>query len=419
MGLGVFYKAPLPRRGLLKKPVSVTTLWRQISALGLEAVEQAGKPLTDWYASREAGDRLLIGIVPFEEDIEFSIRDGHVHVSAKTSGAGPGYHELVVGLLDTLEKKADLVWTANGKEDGDDTGYRTRRDSAALRHAMAKQLAGIASAVVKQEAEGALLNMATDDVPSVRSFAASPLGEWSKEWMERAAREEGASLLEMAEEFFPWWESGLTPNNLAKFGKVVCWTAVRWVKPTAAEEHAIRIALACFDQAQRGGARVPEREAAELARLLAADVKPDVPPEPQGIGFRRHDFSVSLPGRWALQVPGYFHEEIEDEGTSQVYWFGSRTIRASTLRFNAERSREDVLRTLLDGQGKPVENLSDGVIGGANTIWSDADECFVTLVCLVGNGSVCSLSFAHPEERDREWALKVAATAKHRAPEPA
>ena len=26
--------------------------------------------------------------------------------------------------------------------------------------------------------DGALLNMSTDDVPSVRSFAASPLGEW-------------------------------------------------------------------------------------------------------------------------------------------------------------------------------------------------------------------------------------------------
>jgi hypothetical protein len=128
---------------------------------------------------------------------------------------------------------------------------------------------------------------------------------------------------------------------------------------------------------------------------------------------------VSLPGHWALQVPGYYHEELEDEGTSQVYWFGDRTIRASTLRFNTSRSREDVLQTLLEGAGKPVENLSDGVIGAANTIWSDADECFVTLVCLVGTGSVCSLTFAHPDEQDREWALKVAATAKHRASEPA
>ena len=143
MGLGVLFRAPLPRRGWLKKPVAIEKLWSEVAELGAEAVKQHGSPLTDWYSSHEAADRLWLRVVPFEEDVELCVRDGVVEVSAKTSGAGPGYHEFVVGLLDLLENRAGLVWEpASGEDSGDETGYRQHRDGHALRMEMSRQLAG-------------------------------------------------------------------------------------------------------------------------------------------------------------------------------------------------------------------------------------------------------------------------------------
>jgi hypothetical protein len=418
MGLGFVYRAPLPRRGLERRALSIAALWREVREIALAAVQQTGSPLSDWYSSRQDDRHLSLSFLPFEEDVEFAARDGFVEVFAKTSGAGPGYHEFLVDLLDMIEQRAGLAWSGDGDGDeyGDETQYRARRSTEALRAAMAEQFSALSSIVVDEIGGGALLNMSVDDTPEVTAFAASPLGEWSKEWFERAARAEGEHLFAMAEEFFPWWETGLTARNLTKFGNALCWTAVRWVKPeTAAEEQVIRSALECFEQAGRLGAKsLPELEIYELRRLLAAEAEPDVAPNPRGIGFRRRTFNVLLPGGWALKVPGYYHEDVEDEGATQVYWFGDRTIRASALRFGASASPEGILATATSRRGSALDDLHEGLTGSAHTEWSDSDQCFLTHASLVSERSLLSLTFAHDAEPDREWAYGVARSAKHR-----
>jgi hypothetical protein len=134
------------------------------------------------------------------------------------------------------------------------------------------------------------------------------MGEWTEEWIRNVASAEGNDRFKLAEEFFSWWSGEIGAKERANFGKVLCWTAVRWVRPeTQLEEQAIRVALECLERAQRDGAAgVSEREMGELRRLLEPDAEADAVPPSSGIGFRRRELNMSLPGQWTLRVPGYY-----------------------------------------------------------------------------------------------------------------
>jgi hypothetical protein len=417
MGLGLLFKARVPRRGWLKRPAESGELLRAIAELGAQAAAKAGRPLKDWYSSHEAGARLWLNVLPFEENVELGISDDVVEVSAKTSGAGPGYHEFVVELLELWQKKLELDWQPESDEAGDETGYWQHRSRESLRAAMAKQLKGVANVIVERIGAGVMLNMPVDAVPSSRAFASSPMGEWSEAWIRRVASAEGDESLVLAEQFYPWWGSGIGPKELANFGRVLCWTAVRWVKPeTEPEEDAMRVALECLERALQAGIEgIPERELGELRQLSAPDVDAPAIPRADGVGFRRRELEVSLPGRWTLRVPGYFHEQMEDDGALQVYWFGNRTVRASTLSFRGSGSAEEVLEVATKGQAQPFGGVAEGLIGGIQTSWDAQDECYLTRVSLVARDSLCILTFAHVDEADREWAMGLARSAKYRA----
>jgi hypothetical protein len=148
-----------------------------------------------------------------------------------------------------------------------------------------------------------------------------------------------AEAVALAEDYFPWWNRELSGDEFAKFGMVVCWNDVRWVSPVGdAEELALGTALECFEQARAVGTRreIPELLRAELTRLASPDA-PTHPPGPEGVGYRRRVVTVSLPGDWEVEVPGYFHDAVEDEGGTLVYWLEPRTLRASTLSFESKR----------------------------------------------------------------------------------
>ena len=422
MGLGILFRSPVPRRGWLKKEVPVEELWQKIAQLAAQAVGRAGSPLKDWYWSHKDGDRLWLNILPFEENVGLHIADNTVEVSAKTSGAGPGYHEFVVELLDLWKEKLDLNWKPEGDEDdGDETGYWQHRNRELLCERMAHQLKSVAKVIVEHIGAGAMLNMPTDAVPSSRAFASSPMGEWTEEWIRRTASADGDNRLDLAEQFYPWWGNGIGAKELANFGRVLCWTTVRWVRPeTTLEEQAIRVAIECLERAQQGGVvGIPELEMSELRRLLEPDADAHAVPSPSGIGFRRRELEMSLPGQWTLRVRGYFHEQTEDNGALQVYWFSGRTIRASTLNFEATRSPKEVLEIATKGKGQSLESLAEGLIGAVETTWDDSDECYLTHISLAGTGSLCMLTFAHTNEADRDWAIEVLSLRSRGLPSPA
>ena len=333
MGLGVMYRAEL-QRGSSDDLIAVDELWEEVGEVVSQLASDLGSPIEDWFWHHASGDHMWISVVPFAENIELFVDAGAVVFSAKTSGAGPGYHEFVVAILDELEVELGLAWSF-GEDEGDETGFRESRETAELRRTMAGQARGLARMVIESMGQGTLVNMGLDFRPKVRGFAASPLGEWSAEWFDRLAAATDAEALALAEDFFPWWNRELSGDEFAKFGMVVCWNDVRWVSPVGdAEELAIGTALDCFEQARELGTRleIPELVRAELKRLASPDA-PTHAPGPEGVGYRRRMVTVSLPGHWELEVPGYFHDAVEDEGGTLVYWLEHRTIRASTLSF--------------------------------------------------------------------------------------
>ena len=416
MGLGVVYRADLPQRALSDSTIAVDELWDEVSEVVARLASELGNPIEDWFWHHASGDRMWICVVPFEENIELFVEAGAVVFSAKTSGAGPGYHEFLVAILDELEVELGLAWSF-GEDEGDETGFRESREVGELRRAMAAQVRGLARIVIERVGQGALVNMGLDFRPTVRAFAASPLGEWSAEWFESLAAASDEDVLAMAEDFFPWWNRELSGDEFAKFGMVVCWNDVRWVSPVGdAEELAIGTALDCFEQARALGTRleIPELVRAELKRLTSPEA-PTHPPGPEGIGYRRRTVTVSLPGEWELDVPGYFHDAVEDDGGTLVYWLEQRTIRASTMSFEDERPAGERLELLLEGNGEQLADLSEGIVGALEVTTDPDDEGFIAQLTLVTSNALCSLTFAYTEIGDRDWAIRTARTARCRS----
>ncbi len=361
----------------------------------------------------EASERALwVSFVPFEENVEIECRDGIVTLSAKTSGAGPGYHEFVVDVLDHLEKVVGFHWFA-GSDEGDETGYREHRDVERLRREMVRQVQAVAQYILEEDLRNVRLSMPIGSNPVARGFASSPMGEWSDEWLRAVVRADEEEALALAMEFFPWWEREVGIRELTNFGKVLCWTEVRWVVPqNEAEERPVRVAIECFERATRRGASgVPVGELGEL-RELVNGAEEEKKPEPEGIGYRRGDYEYPLPGGWTLTLPGYFHEQNEEDGVF-VFWFGDRTVRTSGMKLNPPAPAEDLLRSVGKGDMTGLGGLQANLAGAFESRRDNADECFLTHVVLAVEGRIFTMTFAYDDQSDEEWALQVARSVRH------
>jgi hypothetical protein len=411
MGLGLYLHGKFRHKPRVARTGNENTIFRRLAELGYRYAKSLGSPFPTVYRAMAEDDALFISFLPIEENVEFSISNGHLIVSAKTSSLGPGYHAALVGFLDSIEQELELKWIEGG-DYLDETGYFGNRDIGQAQRAMADLLGAIADSLLKAGQDGCTgyrLSLPIECAPIHDAFAISLLGEWSKDWFFEAARAQGENLLARAREFFPWWDFPLSGDDYRKLGLAFCWVVVTWVCPSDASEAAInRAVLSFFDRAREYDASVgiPEMEERELERLITTRV--DGSPSRNGIGFCRRDWQRPLTGGWTVRLPGYFHSDSEDNGETQVYHFGPRMVCSSSFEQEswATTSSDDVLSDIAP-DALPLSLGHPHLRGGYESV-KDEKRGNIFVAHIAKANSLCVLTIPLTSEVDLPWAIQVA-----------
>jgi hypothetical protein len=416
VGLGVYLVAELPRRGWLQRPPRRDSLWKSIAATVAEFVKRQPPPLQGWMSTSVQSDVLSLNLFPSEEDVEFSLTGDRIVCSAKTSTAGPGYHAYLIDLLDELQRAEGLSWDESIEDSQDETGFRAARDFGRLQASMAEWLRFLVRHVIENMSDfnpPILLGMPIGFMPRTTAFAASPMGEWSREWLTEVAAAEGDRLLALASQYFCWWERGVSARNLRSFGLVQCWMDIRWTAPQdATERRLLESALASFDAAARLDPTLEVPAAADELRALLARRSALAEPAPTGVGFRRRPMARDLSGNWTVDLPGYFDSALEDDGATQVYSFPGKTVRGSWLSLKAREgaTAADLVRVGSKPDDHPLPVTAGHLAGRYSCAWDPEQRCHVLHATAAKIDGVCVVTIAFDDARDRPWAESVAAT---------
>lgn len=119
---------------------------RLVSALRDAIESEITDPLQRRLTTLDISDnRLQLELHPSAEPIEISVEDGAIEVSAKTSGAGPGYHAMLAELMKNVALRAGIALPWDDLQVGwaNDTGYHAHRDINLLREEAARLLRSI------------------------------------------------------------------------------------------------------------------------------------------------------------------------------------------------------------------------------------------------------------------------------------
>jgi hypothetical protein len=376
--------------------------------------EAAGDvPLESAILPTPQGPALRARIHPAADDLTLlAAGAGRVVVSARTSGAGPGYHRWLCGLLHALGEEAAIEWSPwNAAESvGDPTGYFHGGDAGAVDAAMHGWLESLAArmlARVRDGERGLPLSLRASPAFLCDGAVLTPMGPRDADWLAETALDgtRGADV-------FPWREDGTGPRYRLGRALSLLWSDLRWRAPLSEDE---RLPLLEAAELLAGAWRedrslaYPWREWRELLGFLGrgGTVADEVRQRAAGaaiapsIGYRRGDVRISLPGSWSIRIPGALAEELHPDGT----WLARDHRRA--VRF---RSAED---TAAAGHPSADELLARGAgalehrgprVQSRATLVESPRGCELTAICAApGTVAICTVSFEDPDDKD--WAL--------------
>lgn len=256
------------------------------------------------FRDRRTVEATRISFHPAAEDIMLDSLGGYIVMDARTSGAGPGYHAFVVGFIDYLNRHKGWAWNAASaiQHFGDDTGYWSNRDFSALQNAMAGAFAELCEVVALDPGPVHLCsleyNLATD------YFAATSLGLRDIAFFEQPA----------PENFFPWWEEGLTSSTLRNMALCKMWLETAWQPPgdpgQTAELEGVKQLI---DRAVALGAEFASNEGAcDIDTLLRGETLANAD-DVTCIGYGRYPTRYMGNGGWTLGLPGGYRQDISDD----------------------------------------------------------------------------------------------------------
>lgn len=363
-----------------------------------------------------------------EEDVYFTLKDGGIlSISAKTSGAGPGYHAYLTGLFERMREACGLSWDDDAVED--DTGYWHSHDFEELRKSMASWLASLADALVENHmggnVSGLAICMGTEHVPENDEHYAAHLLGWLERDFFRAIQQRGATE-EDCEAFFIWWDEQTTPSFFLKCAVCMVWCDCNWLPPVTDREKSLFTAtFLCLESAWDDDAMLPfpVREWKEMAALsesheIMEELErrfPGETPAGETIGYLRGMVRINIGSGWRITMPGTMHDELDgDDDTVQVYWDRTRTVRVSCFTvtgngngISAESLLDTVTEDVADAKDFSPENPQNILARVAHTPQKDEDgaEYFGSFFfAAVDAGRILYISVFYDDERDKAWA---------------
>jgi len=405
MGLGLNISAEVSGPG--------GTLERIVTALDSVLVDPLDRLLLE---IEEEDGVLYLQLHPAEEPVRLVLDGALLQASAKTSSAGPGYHAWLVDLLDEVGNRSGLSWNwadvGNGV--GDETGFRETYDYTRLQSAMAQWLRALGRTLLEQAGPVGPMALSLPVGESVVSdaFAVSPMGYWSRDWFSDLVEADEAALHRAAATFFPAWHPREDARYWERCGRALGWYGVRWVPPE--NENEVRLykaTLGCFARAHEidPGLDLPEAEIRELWDLLSGTA-PARPPGPDGMGFRRGLMNRRLGGDWWAQIPGYFAQMHRNDGGTVVYYYGDRSIHATSMRAAENGAAARGEKTVRDKAAETEDDpeaftFQKGHILGWGTTQHDGSLHGVMQAILGSGEQICTLTVVYEDtDNGRDWA---------------
>jgi hypothetical protein len=298
------------------------------------AAQQNLGPLlqTDW-----RGDRgLTINLIPVADPIFFDINKSGLAVGFRSSNGGPGFHAAVVDLLDHLAVTLSLewVWADSSGAPLDETDYARTRDFAALQGEMTaffKLLTrDTATAGEAVGSPGIYRNFCLPlELGRIPDQTCCPLGFMEHRWGEKMAQANAAALHSASQQFFIWWDKGLTPATWQNLLRAQLWQNAEWRRQHSAHDRLVRQKIEhCAAQLKRLDTPLPADLAEAYAEYQYYQSSDDAP-KPTGIGYRKRLIWEQIYESWSIGRPGYL-QVSENSGSAAwehpAYWLGAKSF---------------------------------------------------------------------------------------------
>ena len=308
----------------------------KLKALAGHARAYAGQHRVEGaFRGRPSREGWRISFHPATPEIILTVQGGHLVIDARTLEAGPGYHAFVAGFLDYTARRHQWVWDLRSAtlHFGDDTGYYRDRDFAALQTAMAGEFAAMCEGLVQMEDGDTpqTVWLPVDVNLAGGRFAATALGLRDRAFFDPP--DPGC--------FFPWWEEGVTARTVKNMALCKMWLDLTWQPPESdSEGQDLANCHGLIDRARKLGAEFTDDEGAgDIEALLRGETLPLG--DSACIGYGRHDTWYFEPGGWSVALPGYFREEIGDDGQLCTLGYGDHAVYVRSYLYEAERTGLD------------------------------------------------------------------------------
>lgn len=420
MGHGFSFHFESKPRGLLRRRRSSRALVSELAdALHDRAV--AAFPELASLARRhelESGS-VLLALHPSAEEVRVELEGEHgVHLTARTNVPGPGWHAFLVAHLEAAARELELDLRPGTEEDPlDETSFHARRDFAALQEEHAAWLRGVCRIVRDRDLRSPLISMPIGTPMPESPGLVAPMGVFPLEWAHGLCDAPLEAMLCACEEFFPWWDAGVTARTKAGLARVVLFD-LAWHPPLDDVERArtelARDLVRGLDPATRFGADTAVTLRAELEALLAAQPSALRPPRSGGFGHRRAVLDHPLFPGVSARFPAWAYQQSEDEGATAHAWWGSVSLRVSSSSFAADRT-ENVLETVSTKAAEAEPNarrvLRLEAPSGSGVGWIDRERSAdgistaTALVVMPGRFAHVTLAFGAELDDDAAEAL--------------